>query len=160
MNRRLAIVLRLLAIVLVGVLLWLFAQELEWGKLASALGGAKLWPLVIAAALNFVCLYGKAACWRILLAPRHVVPTSRLFRYTIAAFATSVIAPARAGEVVRLWTLKRRDQVPVADSAAVAVGEKLLDGVSNSLRRGRYPDDKHARQIAAMLRKVADDLDA
>ena len=37
---------------------------------------------------------------------------------------------------------------------------KLLDGISNSLRRGRYPDDKHARQIAMMLRKVADDLDA
>ena len=37
---------------------------------------------------------------------------------------------------------------------------KLLDGTSNSLRRGRYPDDKHSRQIAMMLRKVADDLDA
>ena len=37
---------------------------------------------------------------------------------------------------------------------------KLLDGVSNSLRRGRYPDDKHARQIAAVLRAVAEDLDA
>jgi len=77
-----------------------------------------------------VCVWGKGACWRILLAPRHVVKTSRLFRYTIAAFATSVIAPARAGEVVRLWTLKRREQVPLADTAAVAVAEKLLDGVS------------------------------
>ena len=37
---------------------------------------------------------------------------------------------------------------------------KLLDGTSNSLRRGRYPDDKHARQIAAVLRAVAEDLDA
>ena len=37
---------------------------------------------------------------------------------------------------------------------------KLLDSTSNQLRRGRYPDDKHGRQIAAMLRKVADDLDA
>ena len=37
---------------------------------------------------------------------------------------------------------------------------KLLDGTSNSLRRGRYPDDKHSRQVAMMLRKVADDLDA
>ena len=130
MNRRLALVLRLVAIAAVGVLLWLFARELEWGKLGAALAGAKLWPLAVAAALNFACLYGKAACWRILLAPRHVVRTGRLFRYTIAAFATSVIAPARAGEVVRLWTLKRRDAVPLADSAAVAVGEKLLDGVS------------------------------
>src|SRR5262249_50285703 len=67
---------------------------------------------------------------RILLAPKYHVKISRLFRYTIAAFATSVIAPARAGEVVRLWTLKRRDGVPVADSAAVAVAEKLLDGVA------------------------------
>ena len=49
-----------------------------------------------------------------------------------------------------------------ADDMAVIVEDliKLLDGVSNSLRRGRYPDDKHARQIAAVLRKVAEDLDA
>ena len=37
---------------------------------------------------------------------------------------------------------------------------KLLDGVSNSMRRGRYPDDASSRKIAAMLRKVAEDMDA
>jgi CspA family cold shock protein len=37
---------------------------------------------------------------------------------------------------------------------------KLLDNVSNSLRRGRYPDDKSSHNIASMLRKVADDIDA
>lgn len=130
MDKRLALLLRLVAIALIAVLLWWFARELEWGKLGAAIGGARLWPLVVAAALNFVCLWGKAACWRILLAPKHHVKIARLFRYTIAAFATSVIAPARAGEVVRLWTLKRRDGVPIADTAAVAVGEKLLDGCS------------------------------
>jgi len=130
LNPRLGLVLRFAAIVVIAVLLWLFARELEWGKLAAALKGARLWPLAVAAALNFVCLWGKSACWRILLAPKYHVKISRLFRYTIAAFATSVIAPARAGEVVRLWTLKRRDGVPVSDSAAVAVAEKLLDGVS------------------------------
>jgi uncharacterized membrane protein YbhN (UPF0104 family) len=69
-------------------------------------------------------------CWRIMLAPRHRVGVWRLFRYTIATFAASAIAPARAGEVLRVWTLKRRDGVPVADTAAVAVAEKLLDGIS------------------------------
>jgi len=130
LKRSLALGLRFAAIAAIGVLLWLFARELEWGKLASALKNAKIWPLAVAAALNFACLWGKSACWRILLAPKYHVKVSRLFRYTIAAFATSVIAPARAGEVVRLWTLKRRDGVPVADAAAVAVAEKLLDGVS------------------------------
>ncbi len=49
-----------------------------------------------------------------------------------------------------------------ADDMAVILEDliKLLDGTSNSLRRGRYPDDKHSRQIAMMLRKVADDIDA
>jgi CspA family cold shock protein len=37
---------------------------------------------------------------------------------------------------------------------------KLLDGVGASLKRGRYPDSSHTAKIAAVLRRVADDLDA
>ena len=49
-----------------------------------------------------------------------------------------------------------------ADDMAVILEDliKLLDNVSNSLRRGRYPDDKSSKNIAAMMRKVADVLDA
>lgn len=48
-----------------------------------------------------------------------------------------------------------------ADQMAPLVEDliKLLDGVSNSLRRGRYPDDARCRQVAKVLRAVADDLD-
>lgn len=37
---------------------------------------------------------------------------------------------------------------------------KLLDGISNGLRKGRYPDSAHAAKVALVLRAVADDLDA
>ena len=37
---------------------------------------------------------------------------------------------------------------------------KLLDGVSNGLRRGRYPDKAAAQKYASVLRAVADDLEA
>ncbi len=37
---------------------------------------------------------------------------------------------------------------------------KMLDGVSNSLRRGRYPEPAKGRQVAQVLRAVADQLDA
>ena len=37
---------------------------------------------------------------------------------------------------------------------------KLLDSVSNQLRRGRHPDKSHAKKVSAVLRAVADDLDA
>ncbi len=37
---------------------------------------------------------------------------------------------------------------------------RLLDGVSNQLRRGRYPEKASAKKVAVVLRAVADDLDA
>lgn len=37
---------------------------------------------------------------------------------------------------------------------------KLLDGLSNTYRRDRRPDQKSARQVATVLRAVADDLEA
>lgn len=49
-----------------------------------------------------------------------------------------------------------------ADDMAVIVEDlvKVLDSIGSNLKRGRYPDSSHSRKIAAMLRKVADDLDA
>ncbi len=48
-----------------------------------------------------------------------------------------------------------------ADDMAVIVEDlvKLLDGIGANLKRGRYPDSAHSRKIAAMLRRVADELD-
>jgi len=37
---------------------------------------------------------------------------------------------------------------------------RLLDDVGNGLRRDRYPDKTHAKKVAAVLRAVADDLEA
>jgi CspA family cold shock protein len=36
---------------------------------------------------------------------------------------------------------------------------KLLDGISTTYRRGKQPDTRDAKKIAAVLRAVADDLD-
>jgi CspA family cold shock protein len=49
-----------------------------------------------------------------------------------------------------------------ADDMAIIVEDlvKLLDGVGAQLRRGRYPDAQHGKKIAAVLRRVADDLEA
>ena len=49
-----------------------------------------------------------------------------------------------------------------ADDMAIIVEDlvKLLDDMGGDLRRGRYPSSSHGRKIAAVLRKVADDLDA
>lgn len=48
-----------------------------------------------------------------------------------------------------------------ADDMAVIIEDliKLLDGVGNQLRKGKYPSDAMAEKTATVLRAVADDLD-
>ena len=49
-----------------------------------------------------------------------------------------------------------------ADDMAVIVEDliKLLDKLGGGLRRGRYPSSTEGRKVAALLRAVADDLEA
>lgn len=55
----------------------------------------------------------------------------------------------------------RATRKPAEDMAVITEDLiKLLDGISNGLRKGRYPDRSHASKVAAVLRRVADDLDA
>ena len=48
-----------------------------------------------------------------------------------------------------------------ADDMAVIVEDliKVLDGIGNGLRRGRYPDRATGAKVATLLRAVADDLE-
>ncbi len=49
-----------------------------------------------------------------------------------------------------------------ADDMAIIVEDlvKLLDGVGERFKAGHYPEAAQSRQIATMLRRIADDLDA
>ncbi len=127
---RITKLLRVVAIVAVVVMFAYFVRGLDWHQLGHALAHAKVWPLLVSSSIYFVCLFGKALSWRILLEPKYPVPMVRLYRYTIAAFAASALTPARAGELLRVWALKTRDGVPVAESTAVALAEKLLDVIT------------------------------
>lgn len=52
--------------------------------------------------------------------------------------------------------LKKPDEMVVIVEDLI----KLLDGISNTYRRGRRPDTRDAKKIASVLRAVASDLDA
>ena len=54
-----------------------------------------------------------------------------------------------------------RAQRKPADYMAIIIEDlvKLLDSVGTGLKRGRYPDRASGSKIAAMLRRVADELD-
>jgi cold shock protein len=58
-------------------------------------------------------------------------------------------------------SVAKRTRKP-ADDMAIIVEDlvKLLDGIGADLRHGRYPSGSHGKKVAAVLRRVADDLDA
>jgi uncharacterized membrane protein YbhN (UPF0104 family) len=116
------------AAVVVGIALML--RGLAVRDLADAIANARLVPIIAACAIAIGVYVLKAVSWHIMLAPRFRLPLSRLVRYTIVAFAANAIAPARAGEIIRVWLLKRRDGVDAATSVAVATSEKALDAFS------------------------------
>ncbi|MCB4207840.1 cold-shock protein [Arthrobacter sp. UM1] len=67
----------------------------------------------------------------------------------------------RARVVEQAPSVVRNSRRSAQDMAAVTEDLiKLLDGVSNGLRRGRYPEGPHAKKTAALLRAVADQIDA
>jgi CspA family cold shock protein len=58
-------------------------------------------------------------------------------------------------------TLSQTMRKPVDDMTVIVEDLiKMLDGVSNSLRKGRYPDADKGRKVAAVLRAVAEQLEA
>ncbi|HEX5524975.1 MAG TPA: cold shock domain-containing protein [Pedococcus sp.] len=73
------------------------------------------------------------------------------------ALSVTVLEPApsvSAGK--REQTRKKPEElVPLVEDSI-----KLLDDVSNSLRRGRRPDNEHGNKVAQVLRFLADQLEA
>jgi CspA family cold shock protein len=57
---------------------------------------------------------------------------------------------------------KAREKDKNPDEMVVIVEDliKLLDGVSNTYRRGKHPDSRDAKKIGAVLRAVAADIEA
>ncbi|GAA4686978.1 cold-shock protein [Streptomyces chumphonensis] len=77
-----------------------------------------------------------------------------------------VVAGQRGDQALSLTLLDPAPSVAAAqrrkpDELASIVQDltTLLDGVSQQLERGRYPDKQHGAKIAGMLRAVADQLD-
>ena len=86
-----------------------------------------------------------------------------------AGHAASSSASPRASAGEQALSVRVLDPLPSvakaqrkpADDMAVIVEDliKLLDGVGNDLRRGRYPSAGDGRKVASVLRAVADDLE-
>ncbi len=112
-----------------GVFLWLALSGLHLADVWQVLRTANLWWLIPGIAVYFVGVWARAWRWHYLLRPIKAISTNTMFPIVAIGYMGNNIYPARAGEVLRAFILRRRQGVPVSASLATIVVERIFDGV-------------------------------
>lgn len=116
--------------VLVSVLfLWLALQGLELGEARAALREADYRWIVPAVVVYFGAVWARTWRWHYLLRPIKAIPLRRLFPVVCIGYFGNNVYPARAGEVIRAFVLRRNDGVSVSASLATVIIERVFDGL-------------------------------
>lgn len=109
--------------------LWLALRGLRLEEVWDVLKQANYFWLIPGILVYFLAVWGRAWRWHYLLRPIKEIPTKTLFPVVCIGYMGNNIYPARAGEVLRAYVLKRKEQVPIATSLATIVIERIFDGV-------------------------------
>ena len=113
------------------VVLALFAiamARMDWRRVLDTLAAARLSFFAASLLLSALLVLLRAERWRLLL-PGTSVPRRPLFLYLFVAFGLTMVTPAGSPEVMRVYLLRRRHDVPVATGIAGILLEKLFEGV-------------------------------
>lgn len=127
------------------------------GQIAAAIGEVSAQTLAIVIALSFANYLLRGLRWHVLtreVAPD--VPLRESLLYFFAGFAF-LLTPAKIGEVVRLWLLKSRHDVPYARSLGLLLLDRVLDVVSLVLFAavGLLGRSEHSAPLLAFLAALA-----
>ncbi len=96
-----------------------------WGQLKSA---AYAW-LIPAVLVYFVGVWVRTWRWFYLLRPIKKISVLTLFPIVCIGYMGNNIYPARAGELLRAYVLKRREDVAFSASLATIIVERIFDGI-------------------------------
>jgi uncharacterized protein (TIRG00374 family) len=118
-----------LGVVVSIVFLALALRGLDFEGFWATVRHANYWWLIPGVAIYFGAVWARTWRWHYML--RHIkhVSLARLFPVVVIGYMGNNVYPARAGEVLRSYVLKRRDSLPVIASLATVVLERLFDGL-------------------------------
>ena len=96
-----------------------------WDALQTANYGWLLPGIVV----YFVAVWARTWRWHYMLRPLKVIPLRELFPVVCIGYAGNNIYPARLGEVLRAYILKREASIPISANLATVVVERIFDGL-------------------------------
>jgi len=108
---------------------WLAFRSMDSAALFDAFGEIQLIYLPLAVLVYFVAAYLLGWRWHFLLRPIQTIHPHRLTSLVFIGYMGNNIYPARIGELIRAYVLKRRYGVAYAPSLAVILVERVFDGL-------------------------------
>lgn len=118
-----------LGIVISLVFLYLALGSLHLGDVLTVARRAEYGWLVPGVAVYFVGVWARTWRWDYLLRPLKHIPLRRLFPVVVIGYMGNNVYPARAGELMRAYVLRRREGISVGASLATVVIERVFDGL-------------------------------
>jgi uncharacterized protein (TIRG00374 family) len=112
-----------------ALFLWLALRGLRLQDVWSALQQANFLWLLPGIAVYFIAVWARAWRWHYLLRPIKAIPTRTMFPIVAIGYMGNNIYPARAGEVLRAYVLRRNEGVSISASLATIIVERAFDGV-------------------------------
>ena len=118
-----------LGVAISALLLWLALRGLHLEDVAATLRGARYLWLLPGVGVYFIGVWARAWRWHYLLRPLKHIPTRSMFPIVAIGYMGNNIYPARAGELLRAYVLRRQEGVPISASLATILVERVFDGV-------------------------------
>ncbi len=119
----------ILGIIISAAFLWWALSGLELEQVWDDMRQAQYWWLLPSVAVYFVGVWVRTWRWDYMLRPLKPIPVRRLFPVVVIGYMGNNIYPFRAGEVLRAYVLRRREQIPMSGSLATVVVERVFDGL-------------------------------
>lgn len=109
--------------------LYLVLPGLHLPDVWRTLGQANYWWILPGVAVYFVGLWARTWRWHFMLRHLKPVPLPRLFPVVCIGYFGNNVYPFRAGEVIRSYVLRRREEISITSSLATVIIERIFDGL-------------------------------
>ncbi len=110
--------------------LYFALQGLELGLVWFHIRRARYWWLLPGVAIYFFGVWARTWRWHYMLRALKPIPLRRLFPIVCIGYMGNNIYPARIGELLRAYVLKREEEVSISASLATILVERIFDGVT------------------------------
>jgi hypothetical protein len=104
-------------------------QGLDLEHFWQVLREANYWWIIPGVLVYFVAVLVRTWRWHYMLLPLKRIPTMRLFPLVVIGYMGNNVYPARAGEVLRSYVLRRKEDVAMSSSLTTVILERLFDGL-------------------------------